>query len=82
MTTEPMAPATGARRGILGWIGSTLPTVLALCGLFGTAWWGHHTDWTFGWSVDGSESDSRANSGGCLPHGWPQGECAACRLGR
>lgn len=63
-------------------MGSTLPTVLVLCGLFGTAWWGHHTDWTFGWSVDGSESDSRVNSGCCLPHGWPQGECAACRLGR
>lgn len=63
----------------LGWLLSTLPTLLILAMLAGLAWWGHHTGWKMPTFAELSGKIQTQKDDWCSEHGVPESQCFLCQ---
>lgn len=80
------AAKPGPASGLMGWLAGTAPTVLAVLGLGGAAYWGHVTEWRFAFPPPVTDSETNHHSADMAvarpgvpgpasspPPGWPSG---------
>ena len=66
------------RRGVLGWLLNSLPTLAVLLALGCLAWFGHHTGWTVPKFAELIGEAKAAEADWCAEHGVPESICVEC----